>query len=204
MLPLLPLAMGAISLGKGLFGRHGQSPRDKELADYRNRFSGAVTGLGNTAGRVEDDYLNGLEGFDPESAFSAKTTADLDAYDDDFGRSYASKLGGMVGAGRSPSYSGFGVRDAQQTIRQGQQDRARIRTQNSDALAGMQLSRLGQMGNYASGARNLYMDAISGRMNTLEGDQQADAASRRGLWGSLAGAGATAAGAYFGGRTGRK
>jgi hypothetical protein len=106
----------------------------------------------------------------------------------------------MVGQGRSPSSSGFGLRDAQETVQQGQRERANIRQQGAENLAGARMNLLGMRGQYASGLGDRYMDALTGRFNTLEAQRLQDEASRRSLWGSVLGAGASAAGSYFGAR----
>lgn len=196
-------AGAALAVGSSLLNRKkaaGAGGASGDEAYYGNRFRNAVAGLGDRSDALERDYISDMDAFDPEQAFTAKTTADLDAYDDDFARKYASQVAHQVGEGRSPVSNGFGLRDVQQTIRQGMQDRARIRQQNADALASMRLQKLGMQGNYAQGSRGLYMDAVSGRLNTLEGDRLQDAASKRGLVGSLLGAAATGVGAYFGSR----
>lgn len=195
-------AGAGMALASTLLRRNKVAAGGGDEAYYGNRFRDAVSGLGGRAASAEDDYLADMDAFDPEAAFSEKTTADLNSFDENFARSYADRMGSMVGGGRNPATNGFGLRDAQDTIRQGMSDRSRIRQQNADALAEMRMRKLGMQGEYATGARNLYMDAISGRLNTLEGDRMADRASKRGLAGSVIGAGATAVGAYFGGRGG--
>lgn len=190
------LSLGGAAIRRSM-GGGGPSPEERY---YNDRFKGAVSGLGERVNSLEGDYINDMEGFDPEQAFSEKTTADLDSFDDDFARKYASQVADQVGGGRSPATNGFGLRDVQQTIRTGMQDRARIRMQNADALAAMRLQKYGMEGSYAQNARDTYMDAIGGRLNTLEGDRYQDAASKRGLYGSLLGAAATGVGAYYGGR----
>lgn len=193
------LAVGSSLLNRKGGGGGGGAPGGDE-AYYSNRFRQAMLGLGGRAETAENRYLADMDSFDPEASFSAKTTADLDAYDENFARSYADRMGKMVGGGRNPTSNGFGLRDAQDTIRQGMADRSRIRQQNADELARMRMQKLGMQGEYATGARNLYMDAVSGRLNTLEGDRMQDAASKRGLVGGLFGAAATGLGAYFGSR----
>jgi len=197
-----PLAAipAAISVGSALYGalRGGSRPGADERR-YRNMFDSTVYGLGQRADGMSDRFERDLESFDPEPYFAQATEANLNAYDDDFARSYASGLGRMVGQGRTPSYNGLGLRDAQQTIRQGQQDRARIRQQGADNLAGARMNLLGMRGDYASGLSNRYLDAITGRANTLEAQRLEDNASRRRAWGQLAGGFGQIAGSMAGG-----
>ncbi len=193
--------MAAIGAGIGLYNAvkgRGRGGPGRDERRYGQMYDDAVSGLGRRSqgfgGRFEAD----LEAFNPEPAFAQATEANLDAFDDDFAQGYASRLGNMVGAGRTPSYSGFGLRDAQDTIKQGQGQRARIRQQGAADLAGARMNMLGMRGQYASGLNDQYMDAVSGRFNTLEGQRLADAASRRNMWGGIIGAGLGAAGSYFG------
>lgn len=203
-MPIPLAAIGAgVSLGTGIYNafRGGGGPGRDERR-YRDMYDQAVAGMGSRYNNQSARYEAELNSFDPEPYFAQATEANLDAFDDDFAKSYASGLGRMVGQGRTPSYSGFGLRDAQYTIKQGQQQRARIRQQGAENLAGARMNLMGMRGQYAQGSADRYMDAISGRFNTLEGQRLADNASRRGMFGGLLGAGIGAAGAYYGGRGG--
>lgn len=196
MLGLAPLAIG---IGSSLIGRalKGGGQRTPRAAPNFGLDSRIQKGLA-TADLQESKYLEELDAFDPRESFGMKMQADLDAFDEDFSRTFAGKIGNLYGNGRGLSVSGFGVRDAQDTITEGQRQRARIRQQNEDALAQMQLNRLGMKGGVVTGRANRYWDAAVGRQNTLEAQRAQDAASKRSLFGSIIGAGATAAGAYFG------
>lgn len=197
--PLLPLAIGAgASLLGGALTRGRGAGRDERR--YRGQADAAMGRLGTYGNAWEDRYLSGLEGFDPEAAYGSALTAELDDYDDEFGRRFSGQLGSMVGQGRSPAYSGFGLRDAQETVRQGQRERGRIRQASGERLAQTRLGLLDRMGDYALGTRNMYLDAVTGRLNTLEGQRLTDNASRRDFLGGLLGAAGTAAGAYYGSR----
>lgn len=199
----IPLAAvpAVISGASALYGafRGGRRP-GREERRYRDMYNTAVDDLGGRARGFASRFETDLEGFDPEPMFAEATEANLEAFDDDFARSYSSRLGGMVGQGRSPSYSGFGLRDAQETIRQGQVERGRIRRQGAENLARARMDLLGMRGNYAGGVQERYLDAITGRYNTLEAQRMSDNAERRGMYGGLLGAGIEAAGSYFGNR----
>lgn len=199
-IPLMAIP-AAISAGTTLYNalRGGGGPGRDERR-YRDLYNGAVDDMGRRSGGFSNRFETDLENFNPEPYFAQATEANLEAFDDDFARDYSSRLGGMVGAGRSPSSSGFGLRDAQQTILQGQQQRGRIRQQGAENLAGARMNMLGMRGQYATGLQDRYVDAITGRFNTLEGQRLADQSSRRGMYGSLLGAGIQAAGAYAGAR----
>jgi hypothetical protein len=200
----LALVPAAISAGSALYGAvRGNRGPGREERRYRDLYNGAIDDLGGRARGFASRFESDLEGFDPEPMFAEATEANLEAFDDDFARSYSSRLGGMVGQGRTPSYSGFGVRDAQETIRQGQAERGRIRRQGQEGVARARMDLLGMRGNYAGGVQDRYLDAITGRYNTLESQRLADAGERRGLAGGLLGAGIQAAGAYYGARGGR-
>lgn len=199
-----PLAAvpGVISLGTSLYkGLRGGSrgPGGTERR-YGQMLDGAIGDLGARSSGFGSRFETDLEGFDPEALFAQSTEAELDQFDDDFAKSYSSRLGSMVGQGRTPASSGFGLRDAQETIRQGQGERARIRQRGAENLAGARMNLLGMRGNYATGLSDRYMGALSDRFNTLESQRLADNADRRSLWGSVLGAGASAAGSYFGAR----
>jgi hypothetical protein len=190
--------VGALTGGGGDEGEGG----GREERDYRRRFGGIVNDMGKRYGGREDAYLDDLEGFNPEQAFADKTRADLDAADDDFARTYADRIGESVGRGRNPAYSGFGLKDAQDTIEEGQQIRGQIRMRNSDALAGMKMQHLGQRGDYIRGGMDRYAGMVGDRLNTMEGQRLTDQASKRSMWGQMAQGAAGVAGAYFGGRGG--
>jgi hypothetical protein len=201
-IPLAAIPLG-ISLGKSLYGAiRGKRGGGQNTGEdrYRSMYDTALSGLGRRSEGFGNRFEDDLEGYDPEPAFAEATEANLSAFDDDFARGYSDKLGSMVGAGRTPSSSGFGLRDAQETIRQGQAERGRIRQQGAADLAGARMNMLGMRGSYASGQQSRYMDAITGRLNTVEGQRLADKASKRGMWGALAGGALSAAGSYFGGR----
>ena len=196
-LAAIPLAISAYSAIRGAGRGRGAGAEERR---YGQRFGSSVDRLGRTSAGFEDRYMADLEGFDPEPAFTQATEARLDGFDRDFARGFSDKLGSMVGQGRTPSYSGFGLMDAQRTIEQGQEGRARIRQEGAGQVANARMGMLAQRGQYASGLGNRYMDAITGRLATLEGDRMTENASRRGMWGSVAGAGLSAAGTAYGAR----
>lgn len=193
--PLLSLVPGgaAIGMGLGIAGRlargrgGGTGGAGAEEADMRNRFIAALGGYGPQSEDYESQFLEQMSSFDPSAGFAEQTEAELNAQDEDFARRYGDAMGTMVGAGRLPTKSGYGLQDTQDLVQQGQRERAAIRARNAGAATQARMQHLATMGNYASGMRNRFLDAISGRLNTLEGQRLTDQASRRGMVGSIAG-----------------
>lgn len=196
---LAPIAigMGVNALKKLTGGGRGAGSEER---GYRDRFRAGVERMGGTYTGMEDRFIGDLEGFDPEQAFAEKTQADLDAHDERFARTYSDRIGAMVGQGRDPRTSGFGLRDAQDTVDEGMRLRHQIKQQNAGELARMRMGVLGMRGDYARGGMDRYMGAVGDRLNTLEGQRLADAASKREMFGGFMNAAATGLGAYYGGR----
>jgi len=187
MLPFLaPLALGA---GQAILKRVAGGGRRKPQAPnpLRQRFDSAVGALGTQGQQVTDDYLARMRGFDPRKGWEDATRARLDAHDEGFARTYADRVGSLVGAGRSPYRSGYGVRDVQDTIAQGQRTRANIEQQGAGEASNAYGSYLNSYGAFGADARNRYLDAVGGRLDTEEGQRLQDAASKRGMWGAIGG-----------------
>lgn len=203
-------AVGVAMAGAGMLagsggGGGGEVARvPNEEAMWKNRFTQALTGM-QTADEAE---LARLRDIDPAAGFAEQTEAQLAAQDEDFAERYANQLGSMVGAGRLPTKSGFGLRDAQQTILQGQRERASIEQRNAAAAAEARRQHAYRVAEYGAGARNRYLDAISGRFNTMEAQRLQDEAERRrnraGILGGVIQGAATLGGAYLGSRGGRR
>lgn len=191
MLPFLaPLAIGAgASVLKRLAGgrRKPQAPNPGSTQGLRERFEGAIGTLGAQGDQVTSDYLGRMKAFDPRRGWEDATRARLDAHDEGFARTYANRIGSLVGAGRSPYRSGYGLRDAQDTVEQGQRIRAGIEQEGAGAASNAYGSYLNSLGAFGADARNRYLDAVGGRLNTLEGQELMDAASKRQMWGSIGG-----------------
>lgn len=193
-LPFIPgvgplAAAGAGLAGKLLAGRGGGQAQGAGGGggDYNNRFESALTGGLQRGQALEDDYLNRMRDFDPTAGFAEQTEAELAAQDEGFARNYASGLGRMVGGGRLPTKSGFGLQTAQDMVLQGQRERAAIQQRNAAGAGAARAQHLDRMGAYASGMQNRYFDALTGRMNTVEAQRLQDAASKRGMAGNILG-----------------
>jgi len=189
MLPFLaPLAIsagGAILKRLTGGGRKPQAPNPTQT--LRSRFDAAVGQTGAQGQQVTDDYLAKMRGFDPRKGWEDATRARLDAHDQGFARTYADRVGALVGAGRSPYRSGYGVRDVQDTIQQGQRERANIEQQGAGEASNAYASYLNSYGGFGERARDQYLGATGDRLNTVEGQELQDAASKRGMWGGIAG-----------------
>ena len=202
-MPLLPLLPLGISLASSLISRRKRAPTAAaptgEEAMYRNRFQQALAGM-----QGPDAYEMEMANFDPAAGFAEQTQAELADQDDIFARRYADQLGGMVGAGRLPTKSGFGLMDAQETVRQGQRERAGIQQRNAAAAGQARGNWLTNRAYYAGDRKNRYFDAIGGRLNTLEAQRLQDEADKRrgraGLLGGALSAGGQILGGYLAGR----
>jgi hypothetical protein len=194
---------GAYAARRAMRGRGGGGPGDEESL-YRNRFEAA---LGSDGAGMEDRYLADMESFDPTAGFAEQTQAELAAQDENFARTYGDRMGQMVGAGRLPTRSGYGVQDAQDLVLQGQRERAAIQARNAAAANEARARHLYARGAAATGTRNRYFDAVGGRFNTLESQRLSDEAERRrgraGLLGGILGAGAQLGSAYLASRGAR-
>lgn len=210
-----PLAAAGIGMGGHFLGklndkRPGGAPTGPAgpgagtEGDYRNRFEQALTGMGQRGEDMERKYLEQMDTFDPTQGFAEQTEAELAQHDDNFARRYGGAMGAMVGAGRLPTKSGFGMQDTQDLIRQGQQERVAIQQRNAGAAGQARASHLYRQGEYASGMQNRFFDAVGGRMNTLEAQRLQDEADKRrnkgNIIGGLIGAAGTLGGAYLASR----
>jgi hypothetical protein len=207
------LAAAGIGLGGSLLGRLNDgggagsptaTPAPGSEAYLNNRYIASLTGMGNRGEAAEAQYVTDLNNFDPTAGFAEQTDAELAAQNEDFARRYGDSLGRMVGQGRLPTRSGFGVQDTQDLIKQGQRERAAIEQRNAAAASQAQAQKIREQGAYAMNTQNRYFDALGGRRDTLEAQRLQDEAERRrgraGLLGGVLQAGATLGGAYLAGR----
>lgn len=203
-----PLAAGIGLAGTALSaaGRGGTPTAggSAEEQGYQNRFRASLTGMGRRGEEADQRYYEQLMSFDPTAGFAEQTDAELAAQEEEFARTYADATGRMVGGGRLPSKSGFGLQDTQDLVRQGQRERVQIQQRNAMAAQQARAQHLDRQGSYATGAQNRYFDAVTGRMNTLEAQRLQDEADRRrgraGLVSGVLQAGATLGGAYLANR----
>lgn len=136
--------------------------------DYNNRFQGALTGMGERGNQAETEFLDQMRTFDPRAGFAEQTQAELAEQEEGFANRYAGAMGSMVGQGRLPTKSGFGLKDTQDLVLQGQRERAAIRQRNEGAASRAQQEHIYRMGDYAQGTQNRFMDAVGSRLNTME------------------------------------
>lgn len=142
---------------------------------------------------LEDQYVSGISGFDPYAAYREQAQGAFNQ----FRRSFADQLsrlrGQQVGMGRLRT--GFATADEDRLFTEMGSRLNDVLAQGALQAAGMDLQRLGQMGNYAQRARETALEGHFGDWATRYQQQQANKASRRSMWGSLGGALLGAAGA---------
>src|SRR5690606_23126011 len=135
---------------------------------------------------LEDQYVSGISGFDPYAAYREQAQGAFNQ----FRRSFADQLsrlrGQQVGMGRLRT--GFATADEDRLFLEMADRLNDVLAQGALQAAGLNLQRLGQMGDYAAQQRNLALQGYFGDWATRYQQQMADRASKRALWGQLGGA----------------
>lgn len=145
---------------------------------------------------LEDQYVSGISGFDPYAAYREQAQGAFNQ----FRRSFADQLsrlrGQQVGMGRLRT--GFATADEDRLFLEMADRLNDVLAQGALQAAGLNLQRLGQMGDYAAQQRNLALQGYFGDWATRYQQQMADRASKRSLWGQLGSALLTGAGLAIG------
>jgi len=145
---------------------------------------------------LEDQYVSGISGFDPYAAYREQAQGAFNQ----FRRSFADQLsrlrGQQVGMGRLRT--GFATADEDRLFLEMADRLNDVLAQGALQAAGLNLQRLGQMGDYAAQQRNLALQGYFGDWATRYQQQMADRASKRALWGQLGSSLLTGAGLAIG------
>lgn len=145
---------------------------------------------------LEDQYVSGISGFDPYAAYREQAQGAFNQ----FRRSFADQLsrlrGQQVGMGRLRT--GFATGDEDRLFLEMADRLNDVLAQGALQAAGMNLQRLGQMGDYAARQRDTALQGYFGDWATRYQQQMADRASKRSLWGQLGSSLLTGAGLAIG------
>ena len=194
-----PLTMGlaGISLYNGLKGLFARKRPAAESEDER-AFKAMTTEQQNRGRSLSSTFDEGITAFDPMTYMDTAAGGMFGDFKRDFGQNLAQMRAGQVGGGRIRT--GF---------RTGDEDRlfTGMGSQLSDRLAqlsmqgaGMNLDRLGMIGNAGQNATGLAMDARFGRYATEKQDAAQRSAGRWGALGNIGGALLNAGATYWANR----
>lgn len=149
---------------------------------------------------LEDQYVSGISGFDPYAAYREQAQGAFNQ----FRRSFADQLsrlrGQQVGMGRLRT--GFATADEDRLFLEMADRLNDVLAQGALQAAGLNLQRLGQMGDYAARQRDTALQGYFGDWATRYQQQMANQASKRQMWGNILGAGLGAVGTILGGPIG--
>jgi hypothetical protein len=189
---LIPAGVGV--LGSLLGGRKSKPVRDPREAQLNARLQQmSATGQG-----LEGEYLQRLRSFDPMAAATQASQAQYSMAMPMIREQLDDLRGQQAGVGRLRS--GYGMGDQDRLLTRNLEHLNQSTVARAMEAAQMQAANTGAMGNYAQGLNNQYFDAAYGMMASDQDRRAAEKASRRGMWGSLLGAGIQGAGYVLGRR----
>lgn len=156
------------------------------------------------AGRIgqetEDEFLRRARSFDPMQSLRDYSTGAFNSFRRDLGQDMSKLRGQQVGMGRLRT--GFGQGDEDRLVT-GSLDRL------NDAILGqsmnatqMQQNNTNMLGQYGLDRSNTHLEATTGLAASKAAQDATNKASKRGMWGNIAGAGLMAAGTALGGPLG--
>lgn len=149
---------------------------------------------------LEDQYVSGISGFDPYAAYREQAQGAFNQFRRSFANQLSRLRGQQVGMGRLRT--GFATADEDRLFLEMADRLNDVLAQGALQAAGLNLQRLGQMGDYAARQRDTALQGYFGDWATRYQQQMADRASKRQMWGNLIGAGLTGLGLALGGPAG--
>lgn len=158
----------------------------------RQAFIGDIARSRRIGQGLEDQYVSGMSGFDPYAAYREAAQGAFGDFRRQFAENLQSLRGQQVGMGRFDS--SLATRDEDRLFTEMGSRLADTISQGALQAGQMRLQQLGQMGDYAARLRDTATQAAFGDWATRHQQQAADRASRRSMWGHIAGGVASAMG----------
>lgn len=194
-IPLIPLAMGAVS-AYNAFKNRGQGQQRRPSPNMA-QFDARVARAGQVGQETEDEYLRRLKGFNPMQAATQAATAQYNIAMPQIQRQVANLRGSQAG---SRLNTGYGMQDQDQLLTDNLNNLNQSIIARAMDAAQMERGVISEMGQYGQNNTNLWLDATYGRYQTEEDRRAQERQSRWGLAGGLFSAAAQGAGAYYGAR----
>jgi hypothetical protein len=186
----------------GVAGMFGKKKKQQGGTDPRMRaFDARVAQIGARGQQAEDQYFNRMQNFDPMAAATQASQAQWNLAMPQITKQIGDLRGMQAGQGRLRS--GYGMVDQDELLTNNLNNLNQSMIQRAMEAAQMGMANNQAMGNYAMNSQNTFLDATMGRYATEEDRRAAEAASKRGMWGGLLGAGIGAFGNYAGQKWGR-
>jgi len=162
--------------------------------NFKNRITAALMG-GQGYGADEADYEKRARGFNAGQSVNDYAQGAWSNITDSVGglKDILTKLkGSAVGAGRLDT--GFYDEDQGQVVNRAMESLNADIAQQSVAATGLDLRNQEDLGSWAEGKRNTYLDLLSGATDRATADDNARRARRSGFWGAIGTAAGAAAG----------
>jgi hypothetical protein len=163
--------------------------------DPRRAFNQAWQQLGPQAGQQGQQYWSELSSFDPTESINTYARGAASEANKYLTETLGNLRGQAVGAGRLDT--GFFDTDQGEVVRDVYRNLNERIAQQAVTGAGMNLSRLGQMGGWAQGTRQDYLDLLSGELDRRTSERNAKQQARAQTMSGLAGLAGTVASFLF-------
>ena len=186
------VALGAQAIG-GLLKKKKQAPNP--YAGQMKLWDAAIQRAGTRGEEIGNEYLARLRGFDPMRYARQASEAQYNIAMPQIRRAVGELRGAQVGQGRLNT--GFGMADQDRLLTENLSNLNQSLIARAMQAAEMQRATTSELGGYGQAQQNLFLEGALGRYMTEEDRRAAEAASRRGMWGGLLGAGIGAAGQIY-------
>jgi len=152
------------------------------LPAFRNRFVAAMDPAQRVAEETEADYLGRARTYDPQASFERTAGAMWGDVREDLGEDLRDLRGASVGAGRLDT--GFYDEDQGYLIDKATEEFQRSLAREALGTESLRLRNIEDLGQYAMGASNRYLDLMTGGLDRAEAEEEAK--RRKGsFWGRL-------------------
>jgi hypothetical protein len=190
------LVAGAL-VSRALAGRNGGGgATPAQAAPSLAGWDARVGQIGAESDAARQQYLQQMQNFDPMAAATQASQAQWNLAMPQIQQQIADLRGAQASSGRLRT--GFGNADQDQLLTRNFEHLNQSMAARSMEAAQMQQANSQNLGSFALGQQNMYLDATMGRYMTERDREAAEAASRRASKGAMIGAGISALGAWAG------